>query len=178
MKFQISTNLNHAGFLRQGTTLLEVIVYVALFSLLLGLTMTSLYQILDGSTRNRINQEVETEAGFLMQKIEWILLGTDVINQPAAGASSSLLSVQKYNFSPNPVVFDLDSGKMKMARGGEPAVVLNSDGVRIEQLVFDHLAAIGRRPEAIKVTLTAMASSSEILSNPAVTLQNTVFLLK
>ena len=87
----------------KGFTLIEIIIYVALLSLTIGFILAGVYQILDSKTGVLARTSVEEEANFLMKKIKWAMTGVDAVNQPTAGATSTTLSVNKFNFSANPV---------------------------------------------------------------------------
>lgn len=158
-----------------GFTLIETLVYVALLSLITSFVMVVFYQIISGQNQNRNRVEVDAEANFMMQKILWALTGAQTINQPAAGATSSVLSVNKYNFGQNPLVFDIGSRNLRMTRGAGAPVILGASRVAVDQLVFQHIAASPNVPEAVKVTLDVISSD---ITRPAAssTLENTIYL--
>ncbi len=138
----------------KGFTLIEVLIYIALISIIIGGSLTVVYQILEtnSSVYNKII--IEQEANFLLQKIRWAMTGVSAINSPAVGATSSALSVDKTNFSENPVIVDLSSSTARMKRGSGQPAVLNNQNVAVENLVFQHLASSSSIPEAIKINIT------------------------
>lgn len=147
MKYVVYSEKNNRGF-----TLIETIIYTALFSVIISLVIGAVYQIIEGSDDLQKNIIRDAEAHFLMRKIEWALTGISAINLPAAGSTGALLSVNKVNYSQNPVVFDLDSGNLRIKKGVNDPVVLNSTNVTVSDLQFQHLAAGLYRPAAIKTT--------------------------
>ena len=100
----------------RGFTLIETIIYIALFSIIISLVIGAVYQIIQGSEDLQKNIVAEAEAHFLMRKTEWALAGVSAINSPASGLTGATLSVDKVNYSQNPIVLDLDSGSLRIKR--------------------------------------------------------------
>ncbi|MBI4993588.1 type II secretion system protein [Candidatus Wolfebacteria bacterium] len=139
---------------QKAFTLIETIIYAVLVSLIGGFSIFVLYQIIDSGDRLKAKIDVEGEANFILQKVNWALNGATAVNQPAAGATSTILSINKNNFSSNPIVFDLNEGNIRLAKGGGAASFLNNQNISVGQLVFEHLAASGGSSEAIRATLS------------------------
>lgn len=137
----------------KGFTLVEIIIYAALVSLMAEFAIFSMNQIIGNNNLVRSKIEVEEEMNFTLQKINWALSGASAINQPAAGATSTILSVNKINFSQNPIVFDLNGNNVRLSKGGSGFSELNNQKVSVSRLVFEHLAASANAPEAIKTTI-------------------------
>lgn len=133
-------------------TLIETIIYAALFSVIIGLTIGAVYNIIEGSDDLQKNIIADAEAHFLMRKIGWVLTGVSAINLPVSGATGASLSVDKTSYSQNPVVFDLDSGNMRIKKDIGSPVILNNANITVSDLEFQHLAAGLYRPAAIKVS--------------------------
>ena len=136
----------------RGFTLIETIIYIALFSIIISLVIGAVYQIIQGSEDLQKNIVAEAEAHFLMRKTEWALAGVSAINSPASGLTGATLSVDKVNYSQNPIVLDLDSGSLRIKKGLGDPIILNSANVTISDLQFQHLAAGLYRPAAIRVS--------------------------
>lgn len=158
-------------------TLAETLIYVALFSLITSFVLVVFYQIIAGNNQDRNRVEVDAEAHFMMQKMLWALTGAQTINQPAVGASSSTLSVTKYNYGQNPIVFDIGSRNLRITKGAGSAALLGSSRVFVNQLTFQHLAAVQNTPEAVKITLNVI-SSDITMRTASTTLENTIYLRK
>lgn len=140
-------------FLRKsgaGFTLIETIIYAALFSTIIGLVLGAVYQIVDGSGALEKSINTDAEAQFLTRKIEWALGSISVVNLPVSGSTGATLSVNKLNYAQNPIIFDLDSNNLRIKEGASNPVILNSSNVTISNLQFQHLAAGTYRPAAIQ----------------------------
>lgn len=163
---------------RHGFTLLETLIYIAVLSLLILFLVLVFYQILDSNRETRARLTVTADARFLMGKIEWALLGAQTINQPAAGGTSSVLSVSRYNFGQNPLVFDAASGTARLRRGsGQPAALTGSE-VQISQMVFQNVAASGSLPAAVAVSFSVISLRQNLPVAVSTTLASTIYLRK
>lgn len=161
---------------RKGFTLIETLLYAALFATVMSFAILIFYQSLSSESQNRARREVETEADFLMRKIIWTLNSAQSISQPAVNATSSALALSKYGYAENPLVFDVSGGVARLSKAGGQAVRLTNNNVRIDQMTFSHLPASGSRPEAVQVVISMSASTSEPIAEASTTLENTIYL--
>lgn len=138
---------------KRGFTLIETIVYIALLSILISGSILITYQITQGTENVNTKTTTDEEAHFLLRKIDWTLSGITAINDPAAGSSGAGLSVDKIN-GPNPLVFDLDSGNVRLSRASGGFTILNSENVMVSGLLFEHIAPVGTKPAAVRVSFT------------------------
>ncbi|MBI4087504.1 MAG: hypothetical protein HY434_01595 [Candidatus Liptonbacteria bacterium] len=155
---------------------METLIYIALFSVITSYVLGVFYQLLGSRNQNRDRTEVDAEANFLMQKLRWAMSGVQTVNQPATGATSTTLSVTKYNFAQNPIVFDLDSSTLRMAKGGGAAVILNNSRVGVGQLTFERLAPVSNAPEGVTITLSVSSLDVERPVVASTTIVDTIYL--
>lgn len=167
-----------SGFIesKKGFTLIETLLYIFLLSALISSSIFIFYQILSSEAQGRAQREVESEADFFMRKMVWALSSAQSVSQPASGATSTVLSLSKYGFAQNPIVFDASSGAGRISRGGGAAVPLTSGNVNVSQLIFTHLPAVGTAADAVRVVLSVSASSSEYAAGASTTLENTIYI--
>ncbi|MFH0890960.1 MAG: type II secretion system protein [Candidatus Liptonbacteria bacterium] len=138
---------------RKGFTLLEMVIYIAIFSITIMLVIVVFYRMMDSQDRNRGRLEVETEANFLMQKIRWAVNDTQSISLPAAGATSTQLTVTKTGYAQNPISFRLASSTLQISQGGGEYLTLSSQKTRVNSAVFEHLASTTNQKDGLTVTL-------------------------
>ncbi|MDO8443052.1 MAG: hypothetical protein Q7S81_02225 [bacterium] len=138
----------------KGLTLIETIIYTALVFIIISGSLITVFQVLESNNALYNKIITEQEANFLLRKFSWAVSGASSINLPAAGAAGSVLSVNKINFSENPLIFDLNASDIRLKRGSNEPVILNNQNVKIKSLIFQRLAAVGNTPEAIKINLT------------------------
>jgi len=148
----------------KGFTLIETIIYSALISIIIVFAVIVMYQIIDVDEKLTIKTNMEAEGEFIMQKINWALNGTDLINQPLAGATSGVLSVNQIGSAGNPFVFDASGGNARLSRAGNLAVILNNERVIVDSLIFEHLAGSGATPAAIKTKISVHSANSSLYS--------------
>ncbi len=112
----------------KGFTLLEVVIYIAIFSILMSGVLITVYQLLEAGRSNLSAVAVQEEGTFVNRKISWALAGaTDVdvpdpktliITRPDLGLSS-------------PIVIKEEDGMMKISRGGAAAVPLTTSELEV-----------------------------------------------
>jgi hypothetical protein len=113
-----------------------------------------------------------------MQKIAWALAGATVISDPAVGATSSALSVEKFGFADNPIMVEAAAGAVLLTRGGGDPAPLTTGNVSLDSLVFTHGDEVLAAPEFVNVVLVLSASSTDPGPQPSTTLQTTIYLRK
>ena len=154
----------------RGFTLIETLIYIAIYSIIMAGALVSVYAILGSSARNAMKAMVQEEGSFLIGKIDWALTGAQSISQPTIGASGATLSTTKYDASiGNPIVISLSGGDLTISRGGNPPQTLNNSNVQVSCApvgCFAHASASGDgiNPESVSATITVHATTSEGLS--------------
>ncbi len=138
----------------KGFTLIEVLIYSALIAMIISGSLIAVYQIIEGSDSIQNKIIIEQEANFLLSKIRWVLTGATAIISPTVGLASSTLSINKANYSENPIILDLNSNNLRMKQGSGNPTILNNQNIAISNLIFEHLAANGSGPEGLKINLT------------------------
>lgn len=67
----------------QGFTLIESIIYIALFGLIVGGTLTTVFQLLQGSASLNDKVSTQDEASFVLRKINWALSSAVSVSVPS-----------------------------------------------------------------------------------------------
>lgn len=149
-----------------GFTLIEVLIYSAIVTVMLTFILLAAYQIIDNQSRLNDWLAVQENQKFLLQKLEWVLQSNQAINIPAIGASGNALSVNKLNFSGNPLIIDLAGGTVRLQSGGGAPVNLTNPQVSVSNLNFNHLNLSGRsaiRVQAVLANITASATIDTLI---------------
>lgn len=137
---------------RAGFTLLETLLYSAMVAATIGLVLVGVYNVIESRYHSLARTEMEEEANFLMRKIAWVLSGASAINEPAVGATSTVLAVTKSNFYLNPVIIGKASSSVVISYGGGETIPLSSQSITVRELVFERVGSTAA--PGIKVTLT------------------------
>lgn len=140
----------------KGFTLIEVIIYIAILAFLVGSGVAAAFYIIDSQEKNKSDVNIESEAHFLIRRIEWVMTGS-AITSPASGTSGASLTVSK---SGSTITIDSSSGRARIDTGAG-AVPITNDRVTIQSLTFDHIAAAGSKPEAIHASFVINGTTYE-----------------
>ncbi|MDQ5922516.1 MAG: hypothetical protein QG644_224 [Patescibacteria group bacterium] len=111
-----------------GFTLIETMIYIALFALIMTGTIVSIYGILGSSARNQLKAMVQEEGSFLVGKVDWSLNGASSIEVRDNGFS---LTITKYDGSVIKLSISPTDGNMTLTEDGIENV-LNNSNVEIE----------------------------------------------
>lgn len=119
----------------RGFTLMETVVYLALFSIIIGGSVIGAYGISESAGRNQAKAMLQEEGTFLIGKIDWVLSGVNMVNTPSMGEVSSNLSVTKYD---NSLISLSLSGTTLIIQKGATSSPLSNTNVDITGLTFTH----------------------------------------
>jgi type II secretory pathway pseudopilin PulG len=117
----------------KGFTLMEMIIYVALFALLLGGVLPTAYQLLRGSENDVRAAAEQEEAAFIDRKLSWAISESYEVTAPAPDT----LTVVRIDDAGNPLSFTVSGTAMTIAHGDEAAVPLNAGEFAITDAVFE-----------------------------------------
>ncbi len=143
----------------RGFTLIEVIIYLALFGLLIGGAVIAAYNVFESSGRGSTHAILQQEGDFIAAKISWALSGARAIASPAittapCSALSSSLSVTKWDASVGTVTIAHSGSNVTISRGGAAAVPINSSEVEVSTLSIQHCWQGGAAPESVTSKFT------------------------
>src|SRR3989344_7974807 len=133
----------------RGFTLVETLIYIALFSLIFSGALLAVYELLAGSQKNTQKVIIEEEANFLLRKIEWALTGADEILEPVEGENGRALLIDRAD---EKVGFVLVGDNLAISRDAGSPVPLNNERVGVSVLTFEHLPATGEKPAAVRTS--------------------------
>jgi type II secretory pathway pseudopilin PulG len=151
--------LNHA---QRGFTLIEALIYLGLFSILMGGATVAAYNLFDTSVKIGTRTMLQEESDFMMAKIDWALSGAKAVTAPSAGFTGSSLIVAKWDTSlGDPMTVAKNGGNLTIAFGTNPAVILNNSNTLVSSVTFNHIQGTGDGtvPEAIETVLTISANT-------------------
>lgn len=122
---------------KTGFTLIESIIYLALFAIIIGGGMVATYQIIQATDASTNHVILQAEANFLFRKIDWALNGATSITTPADATPTTNLIVNKnINGSPTELTFTLSGTDLALERGSAGANILNSSSITVDALSF------------------------------------------
>lgn len=127
-----------------GFTLIEAVIYLALFTILIGGILTVAFNVFESANRDQTKIMVQEEGNFLVAKINKALSEARSFN-----VTGGNLLIEKWDGST--VSFELLGSDLNSSDGG----VLNNSNVQISGLVFTH----GNSPEYIRAEFTVSATT-------------------
>ena len=130
-----------------GFTLIEVIIYIALFSILIGAVMISVYNIIESENTDNSESELIEEGNFLLDKIKWAMNGVQTISSPSSNASSTMLKVFNISSTTIPIIIQISGNNLTIQNGsgyelGVPEILNNPD-YHLYNTVFTHVKQTG-----------------------------------
>ncbi len=150
-----------------GLSLVEVLLYSALVSAIVGVFMTSANGMITASQRDRERAAVSENWRFISQKLNWLL---EQVNQgsvtPASGAAA-VLTFQKANGTR----YQLDSnGSLRLWRdsngdglftSADVVYPISNSHAQISGLLFTRLTINGQAAARVQMTLTGRYQISQ-----------------
>ncbi len=140
-----------------GYTIIEMLLYIAVFSLIIGSILAVAISITNQRIQNQVNQEVDAQGRLVMSSITQSLRNASTINTPSVGNSSASLSLNTTTAANNPTVYDsvIDQNvnKVRIKVGSASAEFLTSSRVSVSNLSFTNRAISGGR-DSIEISFT------------------------
>lgn len=124
---------------KKGFTLIEVIVYLALFAILMAGSLETAFNLFESGGHNAAKAMLAEEGSFVIAKIQWQLSGATAVTTPPLNASAGMLGVNKATGTATLDLSTLVGGRVTMSN-----------------VSFYHAAAVGTglAPEAVGVRFT------------------------
>ncbi|MEI7451934.1 MAG: prepilin-type N-terminal cleavage/methylation domain-containing protein [Candidatus Falkowbacteria bacterium] len=139
---------------KSGFTLLEILLYIAITSILMLAVSFFMAMLLEARIKNQTIAEVEQQGLQVMQIITQTTRNATIINAPSIGTSSSTLSVNTYITTTTPTVFYLASSTIRMTESSTAAVDLNNGRVLASNLLFLNLSRSSSTPGGVRIQFT------------------------
>ena len=123
--------------INRGFTLIETLIYIALFSIIMTGGFIAAFQILQGQSTLSNRATIQAEGNFVSAKINWAMTGITTINTPAIGATSSTLTVTKIAGNQVTIKYNAASSSIEMQESAGPIFFpITTANVKVSGLVF------------------------------------------
>ncbi len=133
-----------------GFTLMETLIYLALFAIVIGGGMVAVFEIIQSTDATNNKIIMQEEANFFLRKIDWSLTGATAVSVPA---STSLQTTKNISGTPTQINFSLSGSNLNYQQGSGSAAVLNSSSIAVSNLSFVKTSTAGE-PDAITASFT------------------------
>ena len=115
---------------QKGFTLIESIIYLALFSIIIGGSLVAVYQIIKSTDASVNHIILQNEANFIFRKINWALSTANQVN------SINTYSLDIIKDNEEVLTLWQSQGNIYIKRGAEDSLILNSSSVAVNLLSF------------------------------------------
>ncbi len=140
-----------------GFTLLEVLIYVSIFAIVLGLLSTILITTTRVEMRESAAAEVTEQSGYVVQTIQRLVRESSQIE----GASSTLV-LRMASTTRDKTTLSLSGGKVYLQEGSGSQRALTSDKVIVNSLSFQKFSnPPGKDVVEINITMTFNSSNPQ-----------------
>jgi len=116
----------------KGSTLIELIVYLALFSVIMGGAVISVHSMAETSGNNETKVMMLAEGLFLQAKIQWALSNVDVVYNPVTNSictTGCSLSIKKQNPDRRLMTLSHEGNNAVISYDGGAKKILNSSNI-------------------------------------------------
>jgi len=144
---------------QRGTTILEIIVYTALFGIIAIIISNFLIQIVNAYNISRAEREVLSNGRLLLETVTKSLSEAEEIYTPTSAFNKDLGQISlvtKTNVKPEHetafIDFWVDNGRLWMRKEGANPSALSAASVRIGKFRLERLSQ-GLRRDAVRLTL-------------------------
>ncbi len=152
--------------INKAFTLIETIIYITLFTLLMGTVFITAYEIISSSRALSTRTEIQNEGNFVIRKINWAMIGVETIITPAITNSKNLRIIKHDGTK---IHICLDKDKIKIHDGNYGScndanyISLTTDNVSVSDLEFEFIPAVGSGPSGVKAKITITKNNQDYL---------------
>lgn len=142
-------------------TLVEILLYIALASVVIFTISTLLSSILQAKEKTKAIYEVEFQGENLVSQISQALRNARDVNTPIIGTSAETLSLAADSPADNPIIFSLNNQSILIKEGAGNEIPLTSSQVAITSLSFQNISQGATYPDDIKIQFTLKFNSQD-----------------
>ncbi len=143
---------------KNGFTLIETLIYIALFSILMSGAVVTSYALIESTGKIDTKSTVEEEGSFVLKKIDWAMSDTSSISTiitPASGSYGSSLSLNRGDGNKVEIKINSANKTIEIREGGIGSFIpITTNNVNVSALNFYHIPAIGNSREGIEASTT------------------------
>jgi len=123
-----------------GFTLVELVVYISLVSIMLLGIASFTKIILQTRARNQIIIEVEQQGIQIAQILTHTICNAENITLPVIGSTDSSLTLDVVSTGDDPTIFSLDGNIINIKEGAGNQINLNNSRTEVQDLILQNLS--------------------------------------
>lgn len=159
----------------RGFSLLELIIYIGILSLMVVILAGSFVSLTRGRTQSESRVEVESNARFALERISQDIWTASSLVTPILSTASSTLSLSVAGTS---VVYDVVNGVLRRTVNAGTAEALTSSRVVVDPPTFTRLenyqSTLLATTTSVQVSMTVRSASAAPESVYSTTLRSTI----
>jgi type II secretory pathway pseudopilin PulG len=145
----------------KGFTLVETLVYTAIFVIMVGGIATFATNIQSSRLRMQTLLEVNDQGNSIVRTIGQAIRNADSINSPTIGSNDSSLDLATLDIGTNPTNIYQTGETLYITEGGNDPVALSNNKVQVTNLTFSNLSRPST-PGVIQFRFTLKNTASAI----------------
>ncbi|MDO8601679.1 MAG: prepilin-type N-terminal cleavage/methylation domain-containing protein [bacterium] len=157
--------------LKAGFTLIELVIYMGLMAIVVGLFAGILITIVRIQTQQTSSRQVASELNFIMNTIT-----RDIRDSQSLSVTTSTLTITTSLASTTPIIITLDAGAVAKKEGTSATSTLSTSRVVADTLAFTELT--NGDSQAVQIILTLSFNTDNPTQEYTQTLQTTAAPLK
>ncbi|MDD5041080.1 MAG: type II secretion system protein [Candidatus Peribacteraceae bacterium] len=130
---------------RPGTTLVELLLFLAFFAIVGGTVVSILFATSDQRMRQQTIASVERTGLQAMQSLRWRIEHAERIMDPLSGHSGSILALQMASASDDPLIIAAESGSLVFVLR-DTKKILTPEGMAVSHVIVRNLSPSAARP--------------------------------
>jgi len=139
---------------KKGYTLLEMVIYTAIFSIMAVLVINSLFVMTKSLRSIKLSRDINNSAQISLERMaREIRLADSIDGTSTLGTHPGYLklnTVDRTTGTPTTVEFSLVGGQLMITEGASPAVALTSPDLEVTNIVFNDIPSL-TLSEAVKI---------------------------
>lgn len=144
----------------KGFTLVEMVLYVALCSILLLSLSTFLSFLLQSRVKSQSIAEVNQQGFQMMQFMTQAIRNGKTVTSPLDASTSTTLSVTTAVPLLSPVVFSASGTSLMIQEGSGKQIKLTNSRVAVSSLVFQNISTATNTEKTVKISFVLSYTSS------------------
>lgn len=155
------TSINRSHDTR-GFSLIELIVYITIVSILAFVFVSFTIDLVGNSQRSRVKQDVQQNARHALDRMLQEIRSASAVNVGSSTFNSDpgVLSLATSAPATDPTVFDVSGGVLRITQGGGSPQALTDANLQVSSFIVEDMS-VNNRTSHIKITLTIQHPNPE-----------------
>ncbi|MBP6888840.1 MAG: prepilin-type N-terminal cleavage/methylation domain-containing protein [Candidatus Pacebacteria bacterium] len=146
----------------KGFTLIEMILYVAICSMLL-LSLSTMFSFLLGSrVKSQAITEVNQQGFFVMHLLTSSIRNAKSVDTPAMSATSPTLSITTQSPLLSPTVIGTSNQVIVLTEGAATALPITNSRISVSSLLFENISSSSSTDRVVRISYTLTYKSASL----------------